>query len=80
MIRSFVNDILVPPLAFLFGDRVVNLLVVLRCGKHGTRPQSVEDAYVQGSITLNYGRFIHQVVNFFTVGASVYYLLKGLIN
>ena len=78
MIRSFVNDILVPPLALIFGDRIVNLMFVLRRGRSGHRPQSVEEAYAMGAITINYGRFIHQIMNFFTVGAAVYYFLKGI--
>ena len=78
MIRSFVNDILVPPLSLLFGRRIVNLFWVLRQGKSKRRPKTIETALADGAITLNYGRFIHQVVNFLTVGASVYYFLKGL--
>ncbi|KAI8927901.1 hypothetical protein BC831DRAFT_450915 [Entophlyctis helioformis] len=76
MVRSFVNDMLVPPLALLMGDRVVNLFLLIRRGRSGRVPQSVEEAAGDGAITVNYGRFLHQVLNFFTVGCAVFYLLR----
>ncbi|KAJ3326695.1 hypothetical protein HDU76_012720 [Blyttiomyces sp. JEL0837] len=79
VIRSFVNDLLVPPVAFVFGDRVMHKFVLLKHGRTpGMRYKTVEEALADGAITLNYGRFGHQSFNFFIVGLSVYYLLRAL--
>ncbi|KAJ3170457.1 hypothetical protein HK101_011361 [Irineochytrium annulatum] len=39
--------------------------------------RTVEEAFADGAVTLNYGRFAHQSVNFFAVGLSVYWFLRG---
>jgi large conductance mechanosensitive channel len=77
-IRSFVNDMLVPPIAYLSGGFVVNRFYILKPGRtKGHRLGSLEDAVADGAITLNYGRFGHQSLNFLTVGVATYFLLKG---
>ncbi|KAJ3092605.1 hypothetical protein HDU96_002666 [Phlyctochytrium bullatum] len=81
VVRSFVNDLFVPPIAAMFGDRVVNKFLVLRRGRtKGKSYKTVEEALADGAITLNYGRFVHQSINFLIVGLSVYWFLRVLKN
>ncbi|KAJ3219629.1 heme binding [Dinochytrium kinnereticum] len=81
VVRSFVNDLFVPPIAAIAGDRVSNKFLVLRQGRtKGKKFKTVEEAFADGAITLNYGRFVHQSINFLAVGLSVYWFLRVLKN
>ncbi|TPX64728.1 hypothetical protein SpCBS45565_g05676 [Spizellomyces sp. 'palustris'] len=77
-VRSFVNDVMIPPLTLVTGHRLINIFIVLRRGKTRRRPKTIEEAVADGAVTVNLGRFIHQTLNFFTVGMAVYWFLRGL--
>ena len=73
IVTSFVNDILMPPIALLLGDsKFVELKVVLK------------EAVMEGSeiltpaITWNYGAFIQSVVDFLIVGVSIFLVIKSM--
>lgn len=73
IVTSFVNDILMPPIATLVGDsRFAELRLVLK------------EAVMEGSevvtpaITLNYGAFIQAVVDFVIVGTAIFMVIKGM--
>ena len=73
IVTSFVNDILMPPIALLLGDsKFVELKVVLK------------EAVMEGSeiltpaITWNYGAFIQSVVDFLIVGVSIFLVIKAM--
>jgi hypothetical protein len=40
--------------------------------------QSIEAAQADGAITINYGRFCQQIINFLFVGLSVYGFYRGM--
>lgn len=73
IVTSFVNDILMPPIALLVGDsKFAELRVVLK------------QAVMEGSeiatpaITWNYGAFIQSVVDFLIVGVSIFLVIKAI--
>ena len=73
IVTSFVNDILMPPIALLLGDsKFVELKVVLK------------EAVMEGSeiltpaITWNDGAFIQSVVDFLIVGVSIFLVIKAM--
>ena len=73
IVTSFVNDILMPPIATLVGDsRFAELRLVLK------------EAVMEGSevvtpaITLIYGAFIQAVVDFVIVGTAIFMVIKGM--
>lgn len=73
IVTSFVNDILMPPLAVLLGDsKFVELNVVLK------------EAVMEGSeiitpaITWNYGAFIQSVIDFLIIGVSIFLVIKAM--
>ncbi|MDD2513744.1 MAG: large-conductance mechanosensitive channel protein MscL [Proteiniphilum sp.] len=73
IVTSFVNDILMPPIAMLLGDsKFAELKVVLK------------EAAMQGeevltpAITWNYGAFIQSVVDFLIIGVSIFFVIKAM--
>ena len=73
IVTSFVNDILMPPLALISDQgQFVDLKLVLR------------EAVVQGAevvtpaVTWNYGAFIQTIVDFVIIGTSIFIVIKGM--
>jgi len=73
IVTSFVNDILMPPIALLFGQgQFTELKVVLR------------EAVMSGTevatpaITWNYGAFIQAVIDFLIIGVSIFMVIKAM--
>ena len=73
IVTSFVNDILMPPIAMLVGDsRFAEMKVILK----GAVMEGAE--VVTPAITLNYGAFIQAVVDFLIVGTAIFMVIKGM--
>lgn len=73
IVTSFVNDILMPPIAMLLGDsKFAELNVVLK----GAVMEGTE--IVTPAITWNYGAFIQSVVDFLIIGVSIFLVIKGM--
>ena len=73
IVTSFVNDILMPPIAMLVGDGQFNdLSVVLK--------QAVMEGaeVVTPAITWNYGSFVQTVIDFLIIGTSIFLVIKGM--
>jgi large conductance mechanosensitive channel len=73
IVTSFVNDILMPPIATLLGDsRFAELKIILKeAAMEGTE-------VVTPAITWNYGAFIQAVVDFVIVGTAIFIVIKGM--
>ncbi|MDD2314526.1 MAG: large-conductance mechanosensitive channel protein MscL [Proteiniphilum sp.] len=73
IVTSFVNDILMPPIAMLLGDsRFAELKIILKeAAMEGTE-------VVTPAITWNYGAFIQAVVDFVIVGTAIFIVIKGM--
>ncbi|NLJ01523.1 MAG: large-conductance mechanosensitive channel protein MscL [Bacteroidales bacterium] len=73
IVTSFVNDILMPPIAMLVGDsRFAEMKVILK----GAVMEGAE--VVTPAITWNYGAFIQAVVDFLIVGTAIFMVIKGM--
>lgn len=73
IVNSFVNDILMPPISLLLGGiDFTNLYIVLR----GAPGPTLAAAKAAGAVTLNYGNFIQQVINFLIVAFSVFLIIQ----
>ncbi len=73
IVTSFVNDILMPPIAFLLGDsKFTELNLVLK--------QAVMEGseVITPAITWNYGAFIQAIVDFLIIGTSIFFVIKGM--
>jgi len=73
VVRSLVDDILMPPLGLLTGGvDFSNLYVNLSGGKYA----SLAEARAAGAVTLNYGLFINNVLSFLIVSTAVFFLVR----
>ena len=75
IVTSFVNDILMPPIALVVGDtKFTEMKVVLK------------EAVMQGeeiltpAITWNYGAFILAVIDFLIIGISIFFVIRAMNN
>jgi large conductance mechanosensitive channel len=79
IVKSLVDDVLMPPLGMLLGGvDFTNFFLVL---KEGTAPgpyASLADAKMAGAVTINYGVFINSVVSFVIVAFAVFMLIRAV--
>ena len=80
VVKSLVNDLIMPPIGLLLGGvDFSNLYILLKPGTPAGPYPSLADAQAAGAVTLNYGLFINTVVAFLIV-AFVLFLLIRTIN
>lgn len=73
IVTSFVNDILMPPIALLLGNTQFDQLkLVLR------EAVVSRDKITHEAITWNYGAFIQTVVDFLIVGTAIFFVIKAM--
>lgn len=79
IVKSLVDDVIMPPIGMLLGNvDFSDLFVVL---KEGTTPGpylTVQAAKEVGAVTLNYGQFVNNVVSFIIVAFAVFLLVRSL--
>lgn len=81
IVRSFVNDILMPPVGLLTGrSDFSDKFIVLKEGISTAAPYAtLADAQAAGAVTLNYGIFVNNTIAFILVAIAVFLLVR-LIN
>lgn len=76
IVKSLVNDIIMPPIGLLLrGVDFSNLFFVI---DGSGEFQTVEQAAAEGAVTVNYGLFINNVVSFLIVAFAVFLLVKSI--
>lgn len=79
IVKSFVADVIMPPIGLLLGNvDFSNLFLVL---KEGTAPgpfMTIADAQAAGAVTLNYGMFINTIISFIIVAFSIFIVIKNM--
>jgi large conductance mechanosensitive channel len=80
IVKSMVDDMIMPPIGMLLGNvDFSNLFVVLKEGAKEAGPYaSVAAAHSAGAVTLNYGLFINTVISFVIVAFSVFLLIRTM--
>jgi len=80
VVKSFVDDVLMPPIGLLLGSvDFSNLFVVFKEGAEQPGPYaSLEAAKTAGAVTWRYGLFINTVVNFLIVAVAVFLVVKAV--
>jgi len=68
IVTSFVNDILMPPLGVLLGGLDFKEYAATLVAATADKP----------AVTLNYGMFIQNVVDFLIIAAAIFLAIKGL--
>ena len=78
IVKSLVDDIIMPPIGVLLGNvDFSNLFLVLKEGSKLAGPYvSVAAAKDAGAITLNFGLFINAMVSFTIIAFAIFMLVK----
>lgn len=77
VVKSFVDDMLMPPLGLALGRAdFTDLYVVLKNGVKPPPYASLLEAKAAGAVTMNYGVFINTLVAFLIVAFAVYVLMR----
>ena len=78
IVKSLVDDILMPPLGLIVGKLdFSNLFFVLQDGTKAPPPYTtVAAAKDAGAVTLNYGAFINNIIAFLIVAAAVFMVVR----
>ncbi|MGA8572737.1 MAG: large-conductance mechanosensitive channel protein MscL [Desulfobaccales bacterium] len=80
IVKSFVDDVLMPPIGLLLGHvDFANLFIVLKEGAKAAGPYaSVAAAKAAGAVTLNWGTFINTIISFIIIAFAVFLVIKGI--
>lgn len=80
IVKSAVDDIIMPPIGLLVGQiDFANLFIVLKDGAKAPSPYAtLADAHTAGAVTLNYGAFINTLIAFLIVAFAVFLLVKAV--
>ena len=80
IVKSFVDDVLMPPIGLLLGNvDFSNLFITLKEGAKAAGPYaSLAAAKAAGAVTLNLGIFINTVISFIIVAFAVFLVIKGI--
>ena len=80
IVKSFVDDILMPPIGLLLGNAdFANLFTALKEGTKAAGPYaSLAAAKAAGAVTLNWGTFINTIISFIIIAFAVFLVIKGI--
>ncbi len=79
IVKSLVDDIIMPPIGLLLGNvDFANIFVVLRDGAVAGPYAALADAKKAGAVTINFGLFINTIISFLIVAYAVFLLVRGL--
>jgi large conductance mechanosensitive channel len=80
IVKSLVNDILMPPIGLLLGGiDFSNFFVVLGAGTTNPGPYpALADAQAAGAVTINYGVFVNSVISFVIVAFALFLVVRAM--
>lgn len=80
IVKSLVDDVIMPPIGFLLGNvDFSNLFVVIKEGAKVPGPyNTLAEANTAGAILIKYGSFANTVVSFLIVAFAVFILVSQL--
>lgn len=79
IVKSLVDDVIMPPIGLLLGNvDFSNLFVVIKAGKTIGPYETLAAAKAAGAVTVNIGVFLNTIISFVIVAFSVFLLVKQL--
>ena len=79
IVKSLVDDIIMPPIGLLLGNvDFSNLFLVIKQGAVSGTFATVAEAQKAGAVTINYGIFLNTVISFLIVAFAVFILVRGI--
>ncbi|HET9581526.1 MAG TPA: large-conductance mechanosensitive channel protein MscL [Gemmatimonadota bacterium] len=77
IIKSLVDDVIMPPIGLLLGGvDFSNLFVVLHEGSPGPPYPTLEEAQAASAVTINYGAFINTIITFLIIAFAIFMMVK----
>lgn len=81
IIKSFVDDVLMPPIGLLLGNvDFADLFVTLKAGSVPGPYATLGAAKAAGAVTLNYGVFINTIISFLIIAFAVFLVVRQINN
>ncbi|MDD5532357.1 MAG: large-conductance mechanosensitive channel protein MscL [Syntrophales bacterium] len=79
IIKSLVDDVIMPPVGLLLGGvDFSDLFLVLKSGEVAGPYATLAQAKAAGAVTLNYGLFANTIISFIIVAFAVFLLIKQI--
>ncbi|MEJ2560387.1 MAG: large conductance mechanosensitive channel protein MscL [Anaerolineae bacterium] len=79
IVKSLVDDIIMPPIGLLLGGvDFANFFILLKEGSPGAPYASLADARAASAVTMNYGLFINAVISFLIVAFVIFLLIRNV--
>jgi len=79
VVKSFVTNILMPPIGLLLGGKDFSeLFVVLKQGAQPGPYPTLEAAKQAGAVVWPWGVFINEVVSFLIIAFAIFLVIKGI--
>ena len=77
IVKSLVDDIIMPPIGLLLGNvNFADLFILLKAGDPGGPYVALADAQAAGAVTINYGVFINAIISFLIVAFAMFLLVR----
>lgn len=79
IVKSLVNDILMPPIGWLLGGvSFEDFYILIKSGAAPGPYPTLADATEAGAVTVNYGMFINNLVSFVIVAFTLFLVVRGI--
>ena len=80
IVKSLVDDVIMPPLGLLLGGvDFSNIFVTLKAGSKAAPPYAtLADAKAAAATTVNLGVFVNTVISFMIVALAIFLLVRGV--
>jgi large conductance mechanosensitive channel len=79
IIKSLVEDVIMPPIGLLLGNvDFSNLFLILKEGSVAGPYASLVDAKKAGAVTINYGAFINTVISFLIIALTIFLVIRSI--
>jgi large conductance mechanosensitive channel len=78
IVKSLVDDVIMPPIGLALGNvDFSNLFVLLKEGAKAPAPYAtLAEAKAAGAVTMNYGLFVNSIISFVIVALAVFFLVR----
>jgi large conductance mechanosensitive channel len=78
IVKSFVDDIIMPVVGMMTGVDFANMFYVIKEGAQGASYTTVAAANEAGAVTINYGLFINAMLTFLIVAFALFIVIKAM--
>ncbi len=77
IVKSFVDDIIMPPIGLLMGGvDFGNLFQVIKEGAAAGPYASLESAAAAGAVTINWGLFVNTLISFLIIAFAIFMVVR----